>query len=242
MAQIDFGNGNPVDTDVPPIVNTNEPHMACLFLVDTSGSMAAEMRDEQNDRRVVPIDELNSALRRFKDEVCKDDRTKDILDIAVVKFDTETTVVQEFTPIEYMEHHDLVANGGTNMAPAVEKAIEMVEERSHFYRRMGTEPYKPWIVLISDGEPWDSIDAVAQKVNRMSEQGKLALWALSIPGANNEILHKLAGRRVLNLVGYDFGGFFDWVNKSMRAVSQSAPGDKVKGQELPPTVTIDDLM
>ena len=41
---------------------------------------------------------------------------------------------------------------------------------------------------------------------------------------------------------YDFKGFFDWVNKSMRAVSTSSPGEKPKGQELPSTITIDDLM
>ena len=36
--------------------------------------------------------------------------------------------------------------------------------------------------------------------------------------------------------------FLDWAHKSMRAVSASVPGEKVKGQELPPSVTIDDLM
>ena len=238
MSQIDF---DPMATDIPPIVNTSEPHMACLFLVDTSGSMASVITLE-NGEKSSPINELNAALNRFKDEVLKDERTKDILDVAIVEFNETTNVVQEFTPVEFMQPVNLIANGGTYMVPAIEKAVEMVDERSRFYRRMGTEPYKPWIVLISDGEPFDSVDGVAQKVCTMAENQKLALWALSIPGANNELLHKLAGRRVLNLIGYDFAGFFNWVNKSMRAVSQSAPGEKVKGQELPETVTIDDLM
>lgn len=240
MAQIDF-NGDAKLSDVPPIVNTSEPHMACLFLVDTSSSMSATVKNDRNEN-IRPIDELNKAINRFKDDVCKDSKTKDILDVAIIEFNDHINTVQEFVPIEFMQPVNLTANGGTTMSPAIEKAMELVDERSRFYRRMGTEPYKPWIVLISDGEPWDSIDEVSQKVSEMSEKGKLALWALSIPGANNEILHKLAGRRVLNLAGYDFSGFFDWVNKSMRAVSQSAPGEKVKGQELPTTITIDDLM
>lgn len=241
MSQLEFNPEEILATDVPKIVNTNEPHMACLFLVDTSGSMISS-QDASTDSKISPINELNAALNRFKSEVCKDERTKDILDVAVIAFNHGYEIIQEFTPVEYMEPVNLIANGGTNMVPAIEKAIEMVDERSRFYRRMGTEPYKPWIVMISDGEPWDSVDAVAQKVNDMAENGKLAFWALSIPGAKNDVLHKLAGRRVLNLIGYDFGGFFDWVNKSMRAVSQSSPGEKVKGQELPPTVSIDDLM
>lgn len=238
MSQIDFQDS--LKEDVPPIVNTSEPHMACLFLVDTSGSMGASK--SVDGEPVVPIRELNDALNRFKEEVCKDTKTRDILDIAIVEFNNDINIVQEFTPIEYMQQVNLVAHGGTMMAPAVEQAIEMVEERSRFYRRMGTEPYKPWIVLISDGEPLDSIDSVVSRVEELTENAKLALWALSVPGANNKVLHKLAGRRVLNLSGYDFSGFFDWVNKSMRAVSQSAPGDKVKGQDLPKSVTIDDLM
>ena len=238
MSQIDFQNS--FMEDAPPIVNTSEPHMACLFLVDTSSSMG--FPKEADGKKVVPIQELNDALNRFKEEVCKDTKTKDILDVAIVEFNNSINVVQEFTPIEYMQPVNLVANGGTMMAPAIEKAIEMVEARSHFYRTMGSEPFKPWIILISDGEPLDSIDSVVVHVATMTENAKLALWALCVPGANKEILHKLAGRRVLNLSGYDFSGFFDWVNKSMRAVSQSAPGEKVKGQELPSTVTIDDLM
>ena len=38
---------------VPTIINASEPHMACLLLLDTSGSMYGE-----------PIDELNKALNQ----------------------------------------------------------------------------------------------------------------------------------------------------------------------------------
>ena len=127
------------------------------------------------------------------------------------------------------------------MTPAIEKAVEMVDERSRFYRRMGTEPYKPWIVMISDGAPMDDISAVSAKLTALSQANKLAFWSLSLPGADNRVLHELSGARVLNLIGYNFAGFFDWVNKSMRAVSESSPGEKVM---LPPandSITLDQL-
>ncbi len=224
MEQIDFG-------DVPQIVNASEPHMALMFLVDTSGSMHGE-----------PIDELNKGLNRFKEQVCKDPKTKDILDISIIRFSDNYEIIQEFTPVEFMQPVNFEANGSTYMADALQKAIELVNDRSRFYRRAGTEPYKPWIVLISDGAPFDDVDAMAKQINDMVEMEKLAFWSLAVPGADNEVLHKLSGKRVLNLADYDFAGFFDWVNKSMRAVSTSAPGEKAKGQELPSSVTIDDLM
>ena len=57
------------------ILNMNEPHMACLFLVDTSGSMSGES-----------INSLNVGINRFKEEVCRDKRTKEILDVAIFRF------------------------------------------------------------------------------------------------------------------------------------------------------------
>ena len=227
MEQLNFG-------DVPQIVNANESHMALVFLVDTSGSMSGQ-----------PIDELNRGMNRFKDQVCKDEKTKGILDIAIIRFSTDWEVVQDFTPIEYMQPVSFEAEGSTYMAEALSKSIEMVNERSRFYRRSGTEPYKPWIVLISDGAPFDDIDAMSKEINDMVEMEKLAFWSLAVPGADTKVLHKLSGRRVLDLADYDFAGFFDWVSKSMRAVSVSSPGEKAKGQELPSTITInpvDDLM
>lgn len=224
MAQETFG-------DAPIIVNANEPHMALLFLLDTSGSMTG-----------MPIEELNAGINRFKKQVCEDEKTKSVLDVAIIEFNSNWKVVQDFVPVEYMKEVNLEAGGSTYLQKPLEKAIEMVDERSRFYRRSGSEPYKPWIVLISDGEPFDNPEELASTINEMVSKEKLAFWSLAVPGANTELLHKLSGKRVLNLEEYDFKGFFDWVNKSMRAVSTSSPGEKPKGQELPSTVTIDDLM
>ncbi len=233
MEQMSFFN-----EDAPAIVNASEHHMALLFLIDVSGSMGAPIPGTGS----TPIQELTDALNRFKTEVCYDEHTKDILDVAIVTFNNKYEVLQDFSPIEYMKPVELIARGQTYMSEALDVAINMVTERSRFYRASGAEPYKPWIVLISDGAPFDSVDDMANKISDLVEQEKLAFWSLAVQGADLDVLHKLAGRRVLKLQGYDFAGFLDWANKSMRAVSQSSPGEKVKGQQLPSTVSIDDLM
>lgn len=212
--------------DTPRIVNASEPHMACLFLLDTSGSMSGE-----------PIEELVSALNRFKIEVCEDPTTRDVLDVAIVEFNSNVRVVQEFVPIEYMEPVSLEAYGGTNMTEGLRTAIDMVVERGRFYRRSGTQPYCPWIVMITDGYPSESIDNIAEEIQVLDQQDKLRLWSLAVQGADTKLLNKLGhGKRVLALKGYDFSSFFDWVNKSMRSISVSSPGEKAKGQSLPENV------
>lgn len=214
--------------DVPTIVNASEPHMACLLLLDTSGSMGGG-----------PIDELNASLNQFKAEVCEDKTTRDVLDIAIVEFNSVHRVVQEFVPVEYMEPINLRANGGTIMSPAIKTAIDMVNERSRFYRRSGTEPYKPWIIMISDGAPQDDISGIANIIKEMEESDKLKFFSLGVQGYDSQTLHRLSGPKVMKLKGYNFSNFFDWVNKSMRSVSVSSPGEKPKGVPLPEDVDKD---
>lgn len=214
--------------DIPTIVNASEPHMACLLLLDTSGSMGGD-----------PIRELNEGLNKFKLDVCEDKTTRDVLDIAIVEFNSGLNVVQEFVPIEYMEPVNLEARGGTNMSPAIQKSIDMVNERSRFYRRSGTEPYKPWIIMISDGAPQDDITEIVKVIQDMEQNEKLKFFSLGVEGYDSQTLHRLSGPKVMKLKGYDFSSFFDWVNKSMRSVSVSSPGEKPKGVPLPENVDKD---
>ena len=45
---------------IPPIINAGESHMSLILLLDVSFSMES-----------APIDQLNTGLNRFKDEVCR---------------------------------------------------------------------------------------------------------------------------------------------------------------------------
>lgn len=213
--------------EIPPIVSPNEPHMALLFLVDVSSSMDG-----------APINSLNASVNKFKEQVCEDPRTTQILDVAIVSFNTNASVVQPFTPVEYMEPVNLVASGGTAIAPAAELAVKMVDERSRFYRHAGSEPYKPWIFLISDGYGGD-VTAVSEVIRKKEEDGFLQFWSLGVEGYDSKTLHQLSGKKVMKLDGYDFTGILDWAHKSMRAISQSSPGEKPKLPPLPENVDKD---
>ncbi len=215
------------NNEVPDIVSANEPHMALLLLLDTSGSMAG-----------VPINELNNGVNRFKLEVCEDNTTRETLDVAIVEFNSNIRVVQEFVPIEHMRPVNLEAMGGTNMAPAIELAIDMVDEQARKYRRSGTEPYKPWILMISDGFA-DNIDEVAERIHRLESEQKLNFLSVGVEGYDSQTLHKLSRQKVMKLRGYDFTTLFDWVNKSMRSISASSPGERPRGVPLPENIDKD---
>ena len=215
--------------EIPEIINANEPHMALIFVLDTSSSMGGE-----------PIRSLNEGLNRFKEEVIKDKQTRNILDVAIIEFNNDFQVIQDFSPIGFMKHINLSATGGTTMSPAIRKALEMVDERSRFYRRKGTEPYKPWVFLVSDGAPTDNISAVAKEIKAMEADGKVSFRSLGVPGYDMATLRQLSGEKVLELEGADFASFFNWVAKSMRSVSQSSPGEKPQPVAVEGNVQIPD--
>lgn len=222
--------------NAPTIVNVNEAHMACLLLVDTSGSMAGD-----------PIQELNAGIKRFIEQVGKDSITRKVLDLAIVAFDTTVRTVVPFTPIQQVEPVQLEASGGTDMAGGLREAIAMIDERYRVYMRTGTQPYCPWIVMITDGYPngYDpsnesvsgELQELIDQIQRMDDKDKMRLWSLAVSGADTKLLNRIGhGKRVLILRDYNFESFFDWVHKSMRAISISSPGERPQGQDLPVNV------
>ena len=137
------------------ISNPQEPHLACVFLLDISGSMSG-----------TPIENLNEGIRKFKEEVMMDDLARSRIDIAIVTFESNVRNVQDFVPLSRMEPITLTAMGSTKMADGINTAIDLVKDRDRFYKKMGTPCFKPWIFMITDGYP-DSdqnMETVAERI------------------------------------------------------------------------------
>jgi len=208
----------------PKIAAPNEAHLACVLLLDTSGSMSG-----------TPIDSLNRALQDFKDKVSMDDMAQKRVDIAIVEFNSSARLVQDFTPISEMQPVTLVATGSTAMGAGVNMAIDLVKDRNRFYNSLGTPVYKPWIFMITDGAPTDSIDEAARRIQEEESKGtsgKLKFFALGVSGYDKATLFKLT-KRVMELSDTDFAGIFDWMSESMVAISVSRVGEDVPLGNLP---------
>lgn len=201
----------------------NEPHLACLLLLDTSGSMSGE-----------PIAKLNEAVNGFKEKTCVDDLTKKRVDVAIVQFDDTVETVQEFTPIVDMQPVNLNTGGCTYMCAAIDKAIDMVKERNRLYDSMGTPCFKPWVFMITDGMPSDEsrLQEVAARIKTESDKGKLKFFALGTDGYDKDVLCTLTDK-CIELKDHDFTKIFNWMSESMKCISVSKPGEAVQLPVLP---------
>ncbi|XMB66623.1 VWA domain-containing protein [Mycoplasmatota bacterium zrk1] len=208
----------------PVLAAPNESHLACVLLLDTSGSMAGE-----------PIKSLNRSINDFKENVSIDELARKRVDISIIEFNSEARTVQQFVPITKMEPVNLEAGGLTAMGEAINMAIDKVKERCRLYANLGTPCFKPWIFLITDGMPTDDIDSARRRIKEeegKGTHGKLKFFALGIGDYDKETLFSLT-ERVIELIDTDFSGIFDWISESMVAISVSKVDDNVPLPDLP---------
>jgi len=193
-----------------------EPRCACVLLLDVSGSMSGR-----------PIAALNEGLRAFAADLATDGLARQRVEVAIVTFSgAGVQVEQDFVTASAFEPPTLTTSGGTPMGAGIEKALAMVAERKQQYRENGIVYYRPWVFMITDGEPTDSWQQAAGDVREAEAANALAFFAVGVEGANMDVLGQIATRSPLRLQGLQFVELFVWLSRSQRAVSTSKPGDQ----------------
>src|SRR5258708_30024175 len=88
------------------------------------------------------------------------------LEIAVFSFNTLIEVVQPFVTSSKFQPAALTVQGFTSMGAAIDKALDLIQERKTLYRASGIAYYRPWVLMVTDGEPHGEADHVVQNAAR----------------------------------------------------------------------------
>ena len=192
-----------------------EPRCPCLLLLDVSGSMSG-----------IPISELNSGLQTFREELISDALAMKRVEIGIITFGPVHTEL-EFQGVTSFSPPVLSPQGDTPMGEAIRQGLEMVRKRKNDYRANGISYYRPWIFLITDGEPTDEWLSAASAVRDGENTKSFAFFAIGVKGANMEKLKQISVRDPLLLEALKFKELFSWLSSSLRSVSRSTPGTEV---------------
>ena len=210
--------------DAVEFAENPEPRCPCVLLLDVSGSMQGPA-----------INALNEGLRTFKEELNRDSLAKKRVEVAIVTFNSDVNVVQDFVTADQFEPPTLTAEGLTHMGSAIHQGLDMIEARKSQYRNNGVTYYRPWVFLITDGEPQGELDSVVeqagQRIKNDEASKRVAFFAVGVEGANITRLSQIIVRTPLKLTGLNFQEMFIWLSASMQRVSQSRPDEQVA---LPP--------
>lgn len=210
--------------DIVDIPYPQHPHCATVLVLDTSASMAGNK-----------IAELNEGLKILDDELKNDDLAMKRIDLAVISFGKGVELVRPFTTISEFEPPELSAGGYTPMGEAILEAVRLVEERKNEYRDIGTDYYRPWIFLITDGQPTDMRrgdgrwQEVIDAVHTGEKERKFLFWALGVDQANMTLLKEISppGRTPLMLQEAKWAEMFLWLSKSLSQISDSRIGEQI---------------
>ena len=140
-----------------PNTNTSK-RLPIVFCLDVSPSMG--WKEGLNSSS---IELLNVAVSNFIKELQQDAKARTSAEVAFVTFSTNIEMDTEFESIGTLKTPTFspVSYGGTQMAQAVLRSIDKIEQRRKQLENSEIPYYAPFLVLVTDGNP-DKNDDIAQ--------------------------------------------------------------------------------
>jgi uncharacterized protein YegL len=165
-------------------VRNKDQKCPVVFLLDTSGSMDG-----------APINELNNALTKLKDEILCEPILANRLEIGIVAFDDEARIERPIDLISGETVFPTLSVGGlTNLVSGMNLAISIIEDRKAFYKSNNEQYYRPFIVLITDGAPTNTteeIEALDVLIQSKSDEKRFIFLPFGTEDADLQLLAKI---------------------------------------------------
>ena len=190
-----------MDNEHIKVDHTKGPKIPVVLLLDASSSMAGEK-----------INSLNSGVNLLINTLNKDDVPFKWMEFCIVSFNTNVVVINDFAVVDNIDPVELNASGSTSMGEAILKGIDLISKRKAAYKSSGIDYYRPWIWLITDGEPTDYSDDmwknVVKSVHEGERQREFAFFAVGVGDANMQTLSEISIREPFKLNQINFEDMF----------------------------------
>lgn len=215
----------PIIPDVA-LVDNSEQRTPLVLVLDRSGSMFGE-----------PIQALNDGLKLLEKELKSDVIAAKRVRLLIIEYGgyDKCEVVGDWCDAMDFTAPVLEANGTTPMGQAVISALDEIEAEKERFKQAGVAYTRPWMFLMSDGEPTDNWQDAANLCCQAEANHKVAVFPIMVEGASAKVMGAFSNRGVNGvklLKGLQFNELFLWLSASMQVVSQSTPGGQA---QLPAT-------
>lgn len=204
----------------------------CVLILDASGSMTTI-----GCRGKTKIQELNEGIKTLEEALKNDDAAISRVQLGIISVggpSNSAEVLMDWTDVENFEAFPLTADGGTPLGTGIRLGLKMIEQVKTDLKTNGINYTRPWMMIITDGEPTDSDSEWNQAIFecKSAEAGKkVEIFTIAVEGANLAKLNQISDRQPVMLEGVKFKELFLWLSSSLSAASKSRPGDKLS---LPP--------
>lgn len=212
-------------TAIPDValVDNTEQRTPLVLVLDCSGSMVG-----------APMAQLNEGLRVLEQELKNDAIASKRVRLLLVEYGgmDNAQVVGDWQDAMDFSAPTLEASGTTPTGQAVDLALAKIEEEKQNFKSAGVAYTRPWMFLMSDGQPTDDWQGAADRCRGAEQANKVAVFPLAVgSGANADGLGQFSSKgaaAVKKLDGLKFQELFLWLSASMKVVSQARPGGQAQ--------------
>lgn len=190
-----------------------DPRVACVVLADVSGSMQG-----------APIAALEQGYAAFTQYLNNDPLASKRVEVAVVTFGSVATVQVPMQEARGLAPTRFTASGRTNMAAGIHLALDILEDRKYAYKAAGLQYYRPWILLLTDGQAnFDGFDEAVARLNAAEMARGVTVFAVGAgPYVDWQQLSRVSMQRSpAPLEGLRYEELFEWLSASLSNVSNS---------------------
>jgi uncharacterized protein YegL len=207
------------------LVDNTSQRLPCVLVLDGSSSMDGP-----------PIRELNAGLRILEEELKKDDIASQRVQLLVIRLGgrDEVEVLSDWTDAMSFSPPIVEASGSTPLGGAVRLALAKIEEQKARYKANGITYNRPWLFVLTDGEPTDSgWEQAAAECQDAENKGRVVVFCIGAGAAELSKLRRFSTRKPVHLDGLKFKELFVWLSHSAKSGSKAAQG--TNAQLAPPT-------
>lgn len=216
----------------------SEMRCLCVMLIDVSGSMK------------LCETTLNTSIKTFMTDLLHGrhgfkEYSKEQVELGIIQFDSNVQVLRQPMLVRKGDSLPILQVRGlkTNTVAAVRKAMTMVEIRKMEYKTKGISYYRPWIILLTDGNPnpcsQSEVQSLINDVNHCITTNKIMLTAIGIgTNVDSTFLSAISNNNYYRIGQKDISYFFQTLSASMSMNSGGNPqhdlldglAEELKGQ------------
>lgn len=223
--------------DEEDLITNPETRAPIIFCVDCSFSMRQEQR----------LERVMEGIESFCKDLSKNETVCASVEVCIVSYGGEMARVErDFTHPDHISLPQLVTEGETPLADAVNTGLKNLDMRKRRYQDNGISCYRPWLILIGDGDETMSrreLNEAAGILKAESEAKHLNVLCVVV-GEEKRVecasLMKLSPEgKVHYLRDLKFKDFFSWLSRSIEKTSLSMRGEELHYE---PTATWGEIL
>lgn len=206
--------------DVAFAENTSQ-RLPCVIVLDGSSSMASGNA----------IGALNDGLKVLAQDLKDDNVARQRVRLLVLRIGEpdDVQVVTDWTDAIDFDPPLIEANGLTPLGLGVRRALMEIEQQKRQFDDNGIPFNRPWLFIMTDGEPTDDDWASAAAECCAAEAaGKVTVFCIGVGNANFAQLSQFSSREPRALHGAKFREFFLWLSRSAKVGSQKATSEPIQ--------------